>query len=72
MPGKQNQSLKVGRVDFAFVVTNKSSKQKGLCRLLPDTSSFHRNGTLEDLKGAREIHAEAGCVKALICLAVKS
>lgn len=72
MPGKQSQSLKAGGADFLLWSLVSPASRKGYAGYLPATSSFQRNGTLEDLKGAREIHAKAACVKALICLALKS
>lgn len=45
--GDQNQALQVGEADCAFVVTDKVSKQKRLCRLL--ASSSQKNRAIEGL-----------------------
>lgn len=53
MPRKQNQSLRVGGVDFAFVVTSKSSKQKRLCRLLARDQQFPEEWYLGRSQGGK-------------------
>lgn len=72
MPGKQNQSLKVGEAAFAFVVTSKFSKQKRLCRLLASDQQFPEEPYLRRSLRDKGNPCQAACVKMLICLAVKS
>lgn len=72
MPGKQNQSLKAGEVDFAFVITSKFSKQKRFCRLLASSQQFPEELYLGRSLGGKGNLCQAACVKALICLAEKS
>lgn len=71
-PGEQNQSLQVGEVDLAFVVTSKFSKQKRLCRLLASDQPFPEEPYLGRSPRGKGNPCQAVCVKALISLAVKS